>query len=43
MVDILSLLASDVASARTVHQTSIRLYRVELALMCGLTNDVSCR
>ena len=43
MVDILSLLDSVVANAKTVHQTYIRLFHVELALMCGLANDVSCR
>ena len=41
MVDILSLLASVVANAKTVHQTYIRLFHVELVLMCGLANDFS--
>ena len=36
MVDILSLLASVVANAKTVHQTYIRLFCDELALMFDL-------
>ena len=36
------MIASDVASAKNLHQTYLRLYCVELALVCGLANDVTC-